>query len=303
MELRTLRYFVAVAEELHVGRAARRLNMAQPPLTRQIQQLEREVGSPLFVRTGRGVQLTNAGHVLLDEGRNLLLLAGRAADRTRLAGLGRSGRLDIGVFGSNMLAVPDLVLAFSRRHPDVQLAFHAMNKQEQLQALYDRKTTVGFNFLGLKLAGISNEILREEPLVAAIAADDPLATAASVTLPDLADRHFVVSASGPRPNLLDLVFALCLEGGFRPHVSQEVADSVTAVALVGAGLGVSIVPSAAAALRLPGVVFKRIAHSKPVTVELHCIYRSDDASPVLQAFLQTVRNMRAKPVSQGQEGA
>ena len=293
MELRTLRYFVAVAEELHVGRAATRLNMAQPPLTRQIHRLEVEIGSPLFVRTGRGVRLTNAGHVLLDEARNLLLLASRAAGRAQLAGLGRSGRLDIGVFGSNLLAVPNLLLGFSRRYPDVQLVFHAMNKQEQLQALYDRKTTVGFNFLGLKLAGISHEIVREEPLVLALKSDDRLAAALSVSLPDLADRQFVVSASGPRPNLLDLVFALCFERGFRPQVSQEVADSVTAVALVGAGFGVAIVPAAAAALRLPDVVFKPLAHNRPVTVDLHCIYRTDDASPVLKAFLETIRDMRA----------
>ena len=292
MELRTLRYFVAVAEELNVGRAATRLNMAQPPLTRQIQLLEHEIGSALFVRTGRGVQLTNAGHVLLDEARHLLVLATRAADKTRLAGLGRSGRLDIGVFGSNMLAVPDLLLNFSTRYPDVQLVFHAMNKQEQLQALYDRKTTVGFNFLGLKLAGISHQIVREEALMVAMPADDPVAAGRVVTLSDLVSRRFIVSASGPRPNLLDFVFALCLEEGFRPHVSQEVADSVTAVALVAAGFGVAVVPAATAALRLPNVVFKPISRVKPVTVDLHCIYRADDASPVLHAFLQTVRDMR-----------
>lgn len=299
MDLRRLRYFVAVAEELNVGRAAVRLNMAQPPLTRQIRQLEEEIGGPLFVRTKKGVQLTNAGMVLLDEARNLLLLSARAQENAQMAGLGRRGRLDIGVFGSNLLAVPDLLLRFSKRHPDVQLTFQAMNKQEQLQALYDRKTTIGFNLLGLKLAGIANEIVRKEPLLIALPIDDPLARTPIVTLMDLASRKFVVSASGPRPNLLDFIFALCFEAGFRPLLAQEVADSVTAVALVGAGLGVSIVPAAAASLQLPSVTFKQIARPKPVTVDLHCIYRADDISPVLHAFLQTIRDGReaARPTA------
>ncbi|TDR84505.1 LysR family transcriptional regulator [Enterovirga rhinocerotis] len=292
MDQRKLRYFVAVAEELHVGRAARRLNMAQPPLTRLIQQLEADMGSALFVRTRKGVQLTNAGSVLLDEARNLLLLASRAKERTRMAGLGRSGRLDIGVFGSNMLVVPDLLLHFTRSYPDVDLAFHAMNKQEQLQALYDRRTTIGFNFLGLKLAGISNEKVRSEPLVVAMPATDPLADRPSVRLAEVAERPFVVPASGPRPNLLDFVFALCLEAGFRPRISQEVADSVTAVALVAAGFGVSLVPQATWALQLANVVFKPLDHDRPASVDLHCIYRTDDTSLVLKAFLETIEATR-----------
>lgn len=289
MDLRRLRYFVAVAEELHIGRAARRLNMSQPPLTRQIQQLETEVGSTLFIRTKRGVEMTNAGKVLFEEARHLIVLAGRAEERTRLAGMGRSGRIDVGVFGSNLFAIPDLLLKFTRLCPDVDVVIHAMNKQEQFQALSDRRTAVGFNYLGLKLAGIASVKIRTEPVFIAIAENDPLASRDSIALREISDRPFIVSASGPRPNLIDFVFSLCLEAGFQPRVSQEVTDSLTAVALTAAGFGVSLVPAAAASVKLPNVVFKRIERSTPVTIDLHCIYRSDDTSPVLGEFLRTIR--------------
>ncbi|MFT4117674.1 LysR family transcriptional regulator [Bradyrhizobium sp.] len=292
MDLTRLRYFVAVAEEANIGRAARRLNISQPPLTRQIHQLEAEIGATLFQRTRRGVQMTDAGQVLFEEARNLLVLAARARERTKRAGLGQSGRLDIGLFGSNILAVPELLRMFRMQYPDIEVIVHAMNKEEQLQALYDRRVTVGFNLLGLKLAGIANEKVRSEPLMVALNAADPLCAQSSVALKQIADRPMVIFASGPRPNLMDMVFGLCLDSGFQPEIAQEVDDSVTAVALVAAGFGVSLVPATVAQLTLPGVVFRGLAESPPVTVDFNCIYRRDDASPILQAFLETIRSMR-----------
>lgn len=292
MDLRRLRYFVAVAEEANIGRAANRLSISQPPLTRQIQQLEEEIGTPLFQRTRKGVQMTNAGQVLFEEARNILFLAMRAQERTRLAGLGQSGRLDIGVFGSNILAIPQLLHAFRRQFPDIDVIVHAMNKEKQLEALYDRRVTVGFNLLGLKLAGIANEKVRSEPLMVAINVTDPLSKRSSISLKEISDRPMVIFASGPRPNLMDMIFAFCLEEGFQPEISQEVVDSITAVSLVAAGFGVSLVPATVSQLGLPGVVFRRLNKSPPITVDINCIYRRDDPSPILQAFLKTIRLMR-----------
>ena len=292
MDLRRLRYFVAVAEEANIGRAASRLSISQPPLTRQMQQLEEEVGTPLFQRTRKGVQMTNAGQVLLEEARNILFLATRARERTRMAGLGQSGRLEIGVFGSNILVIPQLLHAFRLHFPDVDVIVHAMNKEKQLEALYDRRVTVGFNLLGLKLAGIANEKVRSEPLMVAINVADPLSKRSSISLKEISGRPMVIFASGPRPNLMDMVFALCLEEGFQPDISQEVVDSLTAVALVAAGFGISLVPAAVSQLGLPGVVFRRLKKSPSVTVDINCIYRRDDTSPILQAFLKTIRSMR-----------
>src|ERR1700742_579195 len=292
MDLTRLNYFVAVAEEANIGRAARRLNISQPPLTRQIQQLEKEVGASLFQRTRKGVQMTSAGQVLFGEARNILELAARARERTKSAGIGQSGRLDIGLFGSNILAVAGVPQVFRARYPRIEVVVHAMNKEKQLEALYDRRITVGFNLLGLNLAGIANEKVRSEPLVVALNEADPLSKRSSVSLAQIADRPMVIFASGPRPNLMDMIFALCLEEGFQPRISQEVIDSVTAVAMVAAGFGVSLVPAPVSQLSLPGVVFRRLHRSPPVMVDFNCIYRRDDTSPVLQAFLETIRLMK-----------
>ncbi len=292
MDLRRLRYFIAVAQEANIGRAATQLNMAQPPLTRQVQQLEAEIGTELFHRTRKGVRLTNAGQVLFDEARHILALATRASERTKRAGLGQSGRLDIGLFGSNVLAVPQLLHTFRTQYPDVEVVIHAMNKEKQLEALYDRRVSVGFNLLGLKLAGIANEKVRSEPLVVAISDNDPLSKRPSISLQQISDRPMVIFASGPRPNLMDLVFAICLDDGFQPTISQEVTDSVTAVALVAAGYGVALVPATVSQLSLPGVVFRRLNRSPPVKVDFNCIYRRDDTSTILRSFLDTIRVMR-----------
>lgn len=292
MDLRRLRYFMTVAEEANIGRAASRLNISQPPLTRQIQQLEEEMGTLLFQRTRKGVRMTNAGQVLFEEARNILVLAKRAQERTKLAGLGQSGRLDIGLFGSNILAVPPLLSTFREQFPDVEVVIHAMNKETQLEALYDRRVTVGFNLLGLKLAGIANKKIRSEPLLVAINQKDPLSKRSSISLQQIADRPMVIFASGPRPNLMDMIFALCLDEGFQPRIAQEVVDSMTAVALVAAGFGVSLVPATVSQLNFPGVSFRRLNKSPPVTIDFNCIYRRDDKSPILYAFLETIQSMR-----------
>jgi DNA-binding transcriptional LysR family regulator len=292
MDLRRLRYFVAVAEEANIGRASTQLNMTQPPLTRQIQQLEAELGTALFLRTRKGVRLTNAGQVLFDEARHILALATRAGERTKRAGLGQSGRLDIGLFGSNILAIPPLLHTFRMQFPDVEVVTHSMNKEAQLEALYDRRVSVGFNLLGLKLAGIANEKVRSEPLVVAISDSDSLSKRRSISLKQLSDRPMVIFASGPRPNLMDLIFAVCLDQGFQPTISQEVTDSVTAVALVAAGFGVALVPATVSQLSLPGVAFRSLDTSPAVKVDFNCIYRRDDTSPILKAFLDTIRVMR-----------
>lgn len=126
----------------------------------------------------------------------------------------------------------------------------------------------------------------------AINVADPLSKQSSISLQEISDRPMVIFASGPRPNLMDMVFALCLEKGFQPEISQEVVDSVTAVSLVAAGFGVTLVPATVSQLRLPGVVFRRLNKSPSVMVDINCIYRRDDASPILQAFLKTIRRMR-----------
>ncbi len=289
MDLRRLSYFVAVAEERNIGRAAQRLNMSQPPLTRQIQQLEAEIGSPLLVRGRRGVEMTAAGQVLLEDAKMLLNLAERARQRSRFAGRGQLGRLDIAVIGSNILALPGLLARFRESHPQVVISVQSMTKDAQILALQERRITAGFNLLGSPLADLASEVVGSEPLLLAAGAGSAIARKPRLRLADLADQPMVLYANGARPNLIDVICDLCRGHGFEPHISQEVPDSITAIAMVAAGYGISLVPRPAAQLRLPGVVFRRFSNESGLTMDVNCIYRKTDTSPVLRAFLDAVR--------------
>lgn len=302
MNLRSLRYFVAVVEEQHIGRAAKKLSLSQPPLTRQMQQLEAELGVPLLLRTSKGVEPTNAGLILFEEARNILTLVSRAEDRVRLAGAGRFGRIDIGVFGSNVLSVPPLLFAFRQNYPDVEVVIHTMNKTEQIDALRERRLTVGFNLLGAALDDIASRVVSRERLIVTLRADHPLARKKEISLRDLSSHPLVIYSSGPRPNLIDLVFSLFRREGVQPGVVHEVVDSLTAVTLVAAGFGTCLVPEAVSMLKLPEVIYLPLKKSPAPTVDLHVIYRRDDSSPILSAFLSTLKKVAsAKPQPARQE--
>lgn len=295
MNLRQMKYFVTIAEELNIGRAAKRLNLSQPPLTRQMHQLEDTVGVSLFTRTRHGVELTGAGHVFLDEARQILAQTERARERTSLAGHGRLGRLDIGVFGSNVLTLPPLLSRFRRDHPLVDMVVHTLSKADQVDALREKKIAAGFNLLGSKLVDISSSVVHVDPLMLAIPAREPIAKRASLPLAALAGLPLVIYSSGPRPNLMDVVFSLCREEGFQPRLAQEVVDSVTAIALVAAGFGVSFVPKSATHLQLPGVAYRRIERKPAPVIELHCIHRQDETSPLIKAFVTNLTRQGRRP--------
>lgn len=295
MEFRQLKYFIAVAEELNIGRAATRLHISQPPLTRQIQQLEEEFGAQLFLRTARGVELTQAGEMLLHDARNIRDLMEQAVERVREAGQGKRGKMDIGIFGSGILdVIPKVLHAFRASHPDVQIALHQMSKQEQIEALRQHRIMAGFNRMLGPLPDISSEPVMLESIVVAVNEKHPLASKPAILLKELADQPLILFPSGARPSFIDKVWALCGDEGFEPKVAQEVGDAPTSVALVAAGFGLSLVPEAATSLSVPGVVYRRLANAPDAVVDLSCIYRTDETSPILQAFLQTIREFRAK---------
>lgn len=290
MDLRHLRYFIAVAEEQNIGRAATRLHISQPPLTRQIQQLEEELGVLLLNRTPRGVELTQAGELFLEEARNIRSIVEQATERTQRAGQGKLGRLDVAIFGTAILdAIPKLLLAFRQTYPEVKIVLHTMNKAEQIEALRQRRITVGFNRMLAPLPDITTKLVVNEELLLAVSHSSPLAKRESVSFSELRDHPLVLFPTGARPNFIDKVMNLCHEAGFEPLVSQEVGDAITGVALAAGGFGVCLIPESATSLALPGVVYKPItglpSHAK---VDLSCIYRNDDRSPILQAFLGVV---------------
>lgn len=291
MDLRDMRYFLAVAEEGHMGRAANRLHLSQPPLTRHIQALEEKLGVPLFLRTPKGMALTEAGLTLLQEVPNLLELAQQAAERTRLAGQGWIGRLDVGLFGSGVLdVIPRILAQFHQARPDVKIVLHNLTKDAQLQALRERRITVGFNRLVPAAPDISTMTVLRESLMVALPAAHPLSVLPSLRIRDLANAPLILYPNVPMRGLAQEVSDAFHAEGVPLRVEQEVEDVLTAVALVSAGFGMAVTTQSASNLRLPGVAFRPLHSSQLKELELSCLYRTDDHSRALQAFLEVVRS-------------
>ncbi|MBL8488235.1 MAG: LysR family transcriptional regulator [Rhodocyclaceae bacterium] len=294
MDLRHLKSFLVVAEELNIGRAAVRLHISQPPLTRQIQQLEESLGAPLLVRYNRGVELTEAGRLLVEEARAILSLAEQAAERTHMAAQGKLGRIDVGIFGSGIFGVvPKILLAFREAYPSVNLVMHNLTKREQIEALRQRRLTVGFNRLVPADGDIASEVILTEGLYLAVNRKESVAKKKEISWSEIGRYPLVLFPSGSRPSFIDWVLDVCRQDGFRPEVVQEVGDAVTAVALVASGFGVCVVPESATRMTLPGVVYRPLKRNPPPRVDLSCLYRAGDDSPILRAFLDVARRFRA----------
>jgi DNA-binding transcriptional LysR family regulator len=289
MDLRQMRYFLAVAEEGNLNRAAERLHMAQPPLTRQIRALEDDLGTPLFVRTPRGMELTEAGAALLDEVPNLLALAQRARERTLRAGQGLAGRLDVGIFGSAVLdVIPRMLARFHAERPEVRIVLHNQTKAEQIAALRERRITIGFNRLVPPESDLVVETVLRERLVVALHEQHPLAARQRLRLRDLDHAPMILYPNLPLPGLAQRVSDAFAREGLQLRVEQAVEDVLTAIALVSGGFGLCITAESSMSLRLPGVTYRPLDNEALRDIELSCLYRQGDASPVLAAFLGTV---------------
>ncbi|MEJ7932319.1 LysR family transcriptional regulator [Ramlibacter sp. AN1015] len=290
MELRLLRYFVAVAEELNLSRAAVRLHLSQPPLTRQIRQLEKEVAARLFERNARGVELTDAGRLFLEDARNILDMVSRASERATSAHHGHIGRLHVAVFGSVMFdRLPLLLAQFRSDHPGVELVFHTMNKGDQIEALRQGRIHAGFSRLTANYPDIATQTLQHERLFVALPADHRLLQRTRLGIKDLAGCPLVLFASGPRPNFTDVVFSLFERHGLRPTLAQTVEDAVTGIALVAAGFGACLVPESAAYVQIPGVAFRALEAASNRLLDVNCIYLQDHGSPVTAEFVRAVQ--------------
>lgn len=290
MDLRQMRYFLALAEERNFGRAAERLHMAQPPLTRQIRALEDELGTELFLRTPKGVELTEAGRALLAEVPNLLALAQRAKERTQLAGAGQTGRLDVGIFGSGVLdVIPRLLARFHAERPEVQIALHTLTKAEQIEALRERRITVGFNRLVPPEPDLVVETVLRERMMVGLPEGHRLCALPEIRVADMEDEPLILYPNLPLPGLAQEVMNAFRREGVRLRVEQEVEDVLTCVALVAGGFGLCVTTESTASLRLPGVTYRPF-HSRFLGgIELSCLYRRGDPSPILAGFLDVVR--------------
>ena len=301
MELRHLRYFVAVAEELHFGQAAARLHVAQPPLSRQIQLLERELGVSLFIRRNRRVELTTAGEVFLEGARQTLATAEIAAHDAQRAERGEIGRLALGFVGSAAYAVlPSLLRAFRVRYPEVELSLQAMTTQEQVAAFQQRRIQAGILRPPVGERMLALHTVVREPLVVALPESHALARHERVPLAALADEPLILYPRADGPGVHDAIVNLCRQAGFTPRIVQEAGEMQTIAGLVAGGIGIALVIAAFEYLHSWGVTYRPVANDIP-SWELALAWRHDEVSTVVRAFLSTAHEVIEEPMKSWKE--
>lgn len=294
MDLRHLRYFVAVAEELSFSRAAQRLHMAQPPLSVQIRALEEELGASLFERTNRRIYLTQAGRAFLVTARDVLDRANTAKTQARKAAEGIIGELVLGYTASSMFNVvlPRTIRLFQKQHPDVILSYREMGSSAQIDALERRQIDLGL--LRRPEIPIPAEIRIEpwyvSPLVVALPSEHRLACQSVLSIADLKDERFIAYPRDAGIGLYWRVIELCRASGFSPHIEREVRESASIVSLVAAGAGVSIVPSDFSCIQLPGVAYRQL-EDKLASSTLYTGFRLENKDLPLHNFVRILRGL------------
>jgi DNA-binding transcriptional LysR family regulator len=302
MELRHLRYFVTLAEELHFGRAARRLHLSQPPLSMQIKALEQELGTTLLLRTQRRVELTAAGAAFLKEARDILARVATAAEAARRAARGETGELEVGFVSiADYNILPPALREFRQRSPGIRLTLREATTDVQLRELVEERMDVGFLLTPIAEERLQVLPLLRERLVAALPERHP-ATAGSgpVSLKRLAESPFILFPRHMAPRLHDTITGFCSAAGFAPRVEQEAVQMQTIVSLVSAGLGIALIPESLRHLGRTGVVYRRLRERSPLT-EIALAWRARDARPALQRFVDAVR--AAAPVGRRGDAA
>lgn len=296
MELRHLRYFTAVAEELHFGRAAERLNIAQPPLSQQIRKLEQELGTALFNRTKRKVELTRAGRLFLERARVILESADRAMTEMQRVASGELGQLRIGFMSSAMLDIfPPVLRRFARTHPDVEIDLLQRSSQEQLAMLVDGTLDAGFCDLTAganetRVNGVVLEVMpvTHERLVVAVPLDHPLARRRTIALRDLANEPWISLPRQPRTGFYDQIVGLCHSAGFSPRILRESEQLPTVLTLVAAGFGVALVPDCLLRVWEGEAAFRPLAEGAHTNVTM--CWRRDNRTPALAVLVSAMRD-------------
>ena len=287
MDVRQLNYFMAVAEAQSLSKAAERLHMSQPPLSRHIRALEDQLGVPLFTRVARGMTLTEAGEELLRHSKGILALVDRATVQTRRAGKGQTGRLDIGVHGSSIFGLVARILgAFKRAHPEVELALHNAPTPLQIAALRQGRVALVFERLLPHESDVQVVHLGRDRLLLALSETHALARHDAISVADLAGQSIVVGSS---PEAAATALELCRAHGFEPQLATNATDVVTATLLVSTGQGVTFVPESMTNVRFPGVVYRPLKSQKAAHMDLHCFFLRSSTSALVAAMLDVIQ--------------
>ncbi|CNC32153.1 LysR family transcriptional regulator [Yersinia frederiksenii] len=267
IELRHLRYFIAVAEELHFGRAAERLRISQPPLSQQIQILEQQIGARLLARNNRNVSLTQAGTLFLKESYQILAQVNSASEKAARLHRGESGELTIGFTSSApfISAVSKNLRAFRQLHPQVHIKMQEVNTKQQIEPLLDGRLDLGVMRNTRLPDALQYRLLLREPLVAVVHEEHPLAVLPSIKYSSLAEQPFVFFAREVGTALYDEILTLLARAGITPYITQEVGEAMTIVGLVSSGLGVSILPASFTRVKVDGVKYLPLAEASATT--------------------------------------
>ena len=295
MELRHLRYFVAVADERSFTRAAEKLGIAQPPLSQQIQSLEKELGDViLFDRKKRPLQLTSAGQAFLEASRSTIANLEQSIQRTQRIHLEELNCLTIGFTSSIANGVlPNILRTFRQHYPEIKLILWEENSAFQIERLRDHQTDVVFVYQNHDLT-TANDLtmmpLSQEMLVVVLPQNHPLAVQSQISLTDLANEEFIMPRTLVVSALPEQIADLCKEAGFKPNVVQEATFMVTILGLVAGEVGISILPSSVQNLQRQGVVYRPIQEKTPVT-QLIAVWRDADTSTILEQFLTIAKTV------------
>ena len=292
MELRHLRYFVAVATELHFGRAAKQLHITQPPLSMQIRALEEELGVTLLHRTRRQVSMTRAGKAFLHDARQILERAEQAVLTARRAARGEIGELVVGFISvADYNLLPLVLREFRRCYPQVTMSLKELTTDAQIAELLEGRIDVGFLLPPVSEPTIESVPILREPLIAAIPEHHPLAsTEGKIPLASLSSAPFIMTPRHMAPGLHDDIVSFCHSAGFSPQVVQEAIQMQTVISLVSAEMGVALIPESLQNLQRTGVTYKRLKEKSPLT-EIRLAWRAGDNLPTLKLFIQLTRQI------------
>lgn len=284
MELRHIRYFIALAEELNFSKAAERLNISQPPLSRQIQELEEEIGAQLFHRTKRNVELTNAGKVFLQKAYQILSDIDQACISTRLSSTGQEGELRIGFTGAISDILP-IIKEYRVRYPKVGIILHNMSSNEQINALNEKRIDIANISIPINASHIQTKPIMKLNLMAVIPDEHPLAVKPIVSIHDLAKETFIMTTKAAGSLYYDTVLDLFKNVGCPPNMTLQAYDLQTVLTMVASGMGVTISPSPI--FDYKGIVKRKIEHID-IAITATVAWRKDYQSKLLQNYLNTL---------------